>query len=357
MIFKHITHIDDIKPHVENKPEIRWATHANGVTTACYKFCDSKTFDVPEALECRGIAFDANGEICSRPLHKFFNLGERADHSDLDLSDAAVFEKLDGSMIATAWVNGALQWRSKASFESDVVKLATELVDDNIVKFATECAANGLTAIFELTHPSARIVVDHEKPALTLLHVRDNVTGQYVMLDGSHWVYDHIDKLRVPVVPESLMSPHTALAALATMTEQEGFVFQLSCGDMLKAKCDWYLRAHKALAFRERDIARLALHGELDDMKPALAQCGVDMAKVNVIETFVNAELCAYQQQIDAICYDAKYRGYDRKAFALEYKNHNAFSVAIRQFMGQPVDLADWYERNLLNKVFGLDVL
>lgn len=354
MNFKHITHIDQIKPYVEHKPEIRWTTHANGVTTACYKFCDSKTFDVAEALECRGIAFDQNGEICSRPLHKFFNLGERAEHKGIDLSDAAVFEKLDGSMIATAWVNGAMQWRSKASFESDVVKIATKVADANTLKFATECAANGLTAIFELTSPKARIVVDHKKPALTLLHVRDNVTGQYVMLDSSHWVYDRAEALNIKWVIEHIFDADVALSMLETMSEKEGFVFQLPCGDMVKAKCDWYLRAHKALAFRERDIARLALRGELDDIKPILVDRGVDIEKINAIESRVTADIALISEVVNRMCLD---KSLDRKSFALKHSGHAMFSLAIKQYSGHEVDAGAWYERNLLDSNFCLDPL
>jgi RNA ligase len=109
-MFKHITHISDVQPHVAHKEEIRFYKQPNGITMSLYLFMDSKTFDSPEARECRGAAFDEEGNLVSRPLHKFFNMGEKDYLTPEKLKErtdvAAVFDKLDGSMVATAWVKG-----------------------------------------------------------------------------------------------------------------------------------------------------------------------------------------------------------------------------------------------------------
>ncbi|MFN4181023.1 MAG: RNA ligase, partial [Armatimonadota bacterium] len=105
-MFKTIHSIDDVLPFVEHKKEIRFTRQPNGARVGCYVFMDGSTFDSLEALECRGIAFDEDGKIISRPLHKFFNLGEKPHTSFQRLSErgdlVSVQEKLDGSMIATA---------------------------------------------------------------------------------------------------------------------------------------------------------------------------------------------------------------------------------------------------------------
>src|ERR1700751_866526 len=115
-MFKHITHISDVQPHVAHKEEIRFYKQPNGVTMSMYLFMDSKTFDTPEARECRGSAYDEDGNLVSRPLHKFFNMGEKDYLTPDKLKErtdvAAVFDKLDGSMVATAWVKGDMVWRS-----------------------------------------------------------------------------------------------------------------------------------------------------------------------------------------------------------------------------------------------------
>ena len=57
-------------------------------------------------------------------------------------------------------------------------------IGDEVAVAATEIARQNMTAIFELTHPAARIIVAQDKPRLRLLHVRDNASGVYVKGDG-----------------------------------------------------------------------------------------------------------------------------------------------------------------------------
>lgn len=364
-MFKTIYGINDIRPAVAGKKEIRFQALPNGVTLACYLFMDSGTFDSAEALECRGIVFDETGAVCSRPLHKFFNVGEKEWLSVEALRRrddiVAVFEKLDGSMLATAWVAGTLQWRSKKSFVSDVVRLTEaflrEPAQHALVAFATEVAKADMTAIFELTHPDARIVVAQERPQLRLLHVRDNVTGQYVLLDPEHTIHALVEKYQVPRVPTYTgMSLEQVLDSLETMTDQEGYVVQFANGDMVKLKCPWYQRLHRSITFlRERDIAMAALHEELDDLKSVMAEAGVDMTQVLEVETRLKNRLVSFMENIEQTV--AASRHLDRKSFALAHKGHPLFGLVMTQYLGQEVDLKDWYERNRLKDEFSLRVL
>lgn len=364
-MFKTVNHISDVQPFVAEKKEIRFLSQPKGITLGCYLFQDSKTFDSIEALECRGIAFDSAGKIVSRPLHKFFNLGEREwlfPHNVLARDDiVAIFDKIDGSMIATAWVDGKLLWRSKKSFESSVVKLAGELLATSehggIEVFAREVASNGMTAIFELTHPEARIVVAPETAALRLLHVRDNVTGAYVMLDPGHSIHGLIARHRVPLAARfDGLSLADALESLTEMNGREGFVVQFANGDMLKAKCPWYQRLHRSITFlRERDIAWLAIKEELDDVKGALAEAGIDLTAVNEVEARLKAILGEMMDEVEALY--QKGRNLDRKEFAVATKEHPLFGLAMQRYLGKEVTLLDWYGRSRLKTDFNLRVL
>ncbi|CCD89459.1 putative RNA ligase [Bradyrhizobium sp. ORS 285] len=364
-MFKTIRHISDVEPAVAGKKEIRFLSQPNGITLGCYLFMDSKTFDSPEALECRGIAFDRAGHIVSRPLHKFFNVGEKewlAPDRLLSRDDiVAIYDKLDGSMVATAWVDDQLKWRSKKSFNSDVVRLATQLMDQpahaRISAFAKEVASGGMTAIFELTHPDARIVVAQEQPELRLLHVRDNVTGQYVMLDGGHSVHDLIASYRVPLVHRfDGLSLSAAIDSLTEMEGREGYVIQFASGDMVKVKCPWYLRIHRSLSFlRERDIAWLALNEELDDVKGHLAEAGIDLAAVDEVEARLKGMLAGFLDEIEAIY--QRDRDLDRKSFAIANKDHPLFGLAMQRYLGKEVTLLDWYGRTRLKDDFSLRAL
>lgn len=364
-MFKTIAHISDIREAVAGKKEIRFFAQPDGVTLVCYMFMDSKTFDSPEALECRGIAFDAEGRIVSRPLHKFFNLGEKewlTQERLLARDDvAAVFDKLDGSMIATAWVAGELRWRSKKAFDSDVVKLAKAFLarpeNAGIQLFAEEAASRGLTAVFELTHPQARIVVAQAEPALRLLHVRENVSGAYATLDPAHPIHERIAAYGVPLVPRlEGATLAEALERLKDMRDHEGYVVQFADGDMVKVKCPWYARLHASIALlRERDVAITALHGELDDLKGALREAGVDLAAVEAVEARLKAKLSAVVEEVDAL-YE-RHRHLERKDFALAAREHPLFGLAMMRYLGKEPFFLEWYGRARLKEDFSLRVL
>src|ERR1700677_3700285 len=134
-MFKVINNINDIKPFVEHKKEISFTRHwlRPGIYCfiGCYNYQDDKTFDSIESLECRGIIFGADGNVVSRPLHKFFNIAEKNTTLEEqllrdDLDNQRI--KLDGSLIATAYINGRSYLRSRKSFESDVVRLANKFM-------------------------------------------------------------------------------------------------------------------------------------------------------------------------------------------------------------------------------------
>jgi RNA ligase len=367
-MFKTINTIQDIQAAVEGIKEIRFHKQPNGITIGCYMFMDSKTFNTPEALECRGIAFDEAGQVVSRPLHKFFNLGEKEWLSPEKLWEqeaagdiAAIFEKIDGSMIASCWSDGQLHWRSKKAFNSDVVRLAKDYLaqpeNAHITAFTEKLASSGYTVIYELTHPLARIVVAQEKPLLQILHIRHNQTGEYVLLDPTHRAHTLIREYGVPVVRRfESMNLAQLLATLETMQQQEGYVIQFKSGDMVKLKCPWYVRLHRSITFlRERDIALLALNEELDDVKGALKEAGIDLTAVNEVESRLKTKLLSYEAEIEQIYEQDK--SLERKDFAIKHKSHPLFGMFMARYLGKEVPLFEWYGRNQLKDDFSLRVL
>jgi RNA ligase len=363
-MFKHITHISDVQPHVAHKEEIRFYKQPNGITMSLYLFMDSKTFDTPEARECRGSAYDEEGNLVSRPLHKFFNMGEKDYLTPEKLKErtdvAAVFDKLDGSMVATAWVNGDMVWRSKKSFDSDIVKLTHEFFADQanvgIEEFAYYCAFYGMTAIFELTHPKAQIVVPQDKVQLRLLHVRDNLTGNYVMLNPNHEVWTRIQELNVPVVHRHKMTMEHVIDSLATMEYAEGYVVQFMDGDMVKMKCPWYTRLHRSITFlRERDIAILTVNEQLDDMKQHMREVGIPLEKVEAVEARLKDILLGIRSEIEALYEGDKHL--DKKSFAMKNSKHPLFGLAMNLYNGVQFNLNEWYAKKKLKEDFGLTSL
>ncbi len=364
-MFKAIKTIEDVRPFVSDKEEIKFLHQPHGILIGCYLFMDSHTFDSAEAKECRGIAFDSEGKVISRPLHKFFNVGEKeclkperlCERDDL----VAIYEKLDGSMLSTAFLNGRLFWRSKKAFHSHTVKMAEAFIaapgNARFDDFGIAVSEAGLTATFEFTHPKARIVVAQDEPALRLLHVRDNYTGEYVLLNPNHIIYDLVAQYEIPRVKSfQNLSVSEALLKLETMSDQEGYVFQFADGDMVKAKCPWYLRFHRSITFmRERDIALLALNEELDDVKNSLVQIGMDLGAVEQVESRLKSILVGITGEVEAMLEDG--RGLSKKEFALKYLGQPYFGLAASAFGGHEIRLKDWYIKNRLKDDFDLRVL
>jgi RNA ligase len=192
-IFPTIRHIDDVLPHIEGREEFVVAERDFG-TVINYVVAMADTFNMsgPDDLtgairrECRGIIFDRDGNLMSRPFHKFFNVNEREETQAhvVDMSQPhVVMEKRDGSMVRPILVDGYIRWASKMGITS-VGMQAEEFVAKNIKykNFASWCIKEGLTPIFEWTSPFNQIVLPYEEENLTLLAVRDNVTGVYVSI-------------------------------------------------------------------------------------------------------------------------------------------------------------------------------
>lgn len=355
-MFPLIKHIDDLRPFIEHKKEINFIPGFNGSTIVCYQFQDSDTFDTPHACEARGIVFDRNGNVAARPLHKFFNLGERPG-TQPDITRAVrVMDKLDGSMIHTVWLDGELFLKSKKCFSNSQTDMAKEWLtrpaNAGVLRMCTEFASQGLTVIFELTSPSNRIVVSYPATQLSLLHVRDNKTGKYLdkaALEGLSHVF------KVALVAE-YPDAAAAIESLPAMVGREGYVVQMANGDMVKAKAPWYLQLHRTVSFtRERDIAEAALEERLDDIKAALAELGHDLSAINAIETRVKETLVNTRKSVESAVKVSKAAEFDRKTFAVSFTGHPLFGLLMAAYQGKEPDYQGWYTRNVLKQEWSLD--
>ena len=374
-IFPYITGIDEFRANVLHREEIREADISDHSKSFCYMISSEGTFDTPWLRECRGIVFSKNtGQVTGRPLHKFFNVGEREEtrFENLDWTQIKrIMVKRDGSMIHTVFDNGALRLKSKKTFGSDVAAAAEKWMSerDNYVYFATRMAALNMTAIFEWTAPDARIVLFYPEPKLTLLHVRHNVTGEYLAPDVMfEWAFESdvavVEELKLHEwldvaderVARQLSSKDIqarALKLVETAEDIEGWVIQFNDDTMVKLKVDWYLKRHRAMTFiRERDIAQLVLDEGLDDMKALLVSENVDITEILQIEQRVVNELNELRRGLVAIV-DVD-RGLERKDFALKHKGHQHFGLLMSIYLGKEPDLKSYFERNLLREHYTL---
>ena len=341
--FPVIKNINDVLPAIKDKKEFIVA-EKESYTVINYTVAFHDTFDldddkvdnygteIPAAWirrECRGIIFDKNGDLVSRPFHKFFNVGERAETKTRKLNMSLphiVMEKMDGSMvrpIVSDLVNDFDEWhtRYKESLYDETkdvlggpvpksidrwvamerndwnneytylqhVRMATKMGFTDIADMADKVVDNALrnwmvrimieknaTPLFEFVAPDNRIVVSYGTPKLYLLAIRDNYTGRY-------WTRDEIKNVNCPA---DMVPQHTSIdgdmadyvESMVDQEQREGDVVQFADGHMVKIKTDWYLRLHRAKdqIRNNRRLLDLIINNGIDDLLPNLDEADYD---------------------------------------------------------------------------------
>lgn len=360
-IFPKIENLNDILPFVKEQEYIGVNKQSNGATVICYNISNGDSFTNSFEKEARGITFDASGKIISRPLHKFFNLAEREEvqPQNLDWNKmVAAFDKMDGSMITTGLINGEFFAKSKKSFQSDVAVSATNFVQANqkYYDFTRYCALANMTPIFEFTSPNHRIVLRYAQDNMTLLHVRDNFTGVYLMPEEVSQLAAKYDiPVNKPVYDRELDLPEL-LKSLNTVEGIEGYVIQFENGEMVKVKTKWYVNLHHAVTFvRERDIARMVVEEQIDDYIAfvALNAPDADLTHIRHINDTIKEEVEGIEREVNALA--KQYAGVDFKTVALALKDHPHFKFVMNLVRGKTNNYLEYYERNRLREVWSLE--
>ena len=271
--FPIIRNIDDILSAIADKKEFIVAKRDFG-TVVNYVVAMADTFDMtgPDDIdgairrEARGIIFDNQGKIISRPFHKFFNVGEREETqpSMIDLSKPhVVLDKVDGSMVRPLVVDGVLRLATKMGL-TDVAMGAEQLLNVEQIEWLKDQFNASITPLLEYVSPANKIVIPYTESKLILTAIRDNVTGQY--LDMSSSPFEAVNS------SSSIHDLDAFLKFKRTEEGREGDVIRFDNGEMLKVKNDWYLRIHKTkdLIRFDRYIAEIIINEQLDDIIPLL---------------------------------------------------------------------------------------
>lgn len=363
--FPYIENVSQMKAVLDAKPELRLIDSGLGTLSVAYNISDRNTFKDPIACEARGITFDKEtGNIIGRPLHKFFNLGEREDTLKNNVNFADIFsiwDKIDGTMISLHRVKGNLAVKTKKSFLSNEAKRATQFLskpeNQNILKFCNELV-DEFTPVFEFTDPENTIVISHKKMDVVLLHVRHIKTGSYIPYNDPELIalvekYDvkRLSPLHLKQTEKGLLDIDSVLEDLKVVEGIEGYVMQFNDGRMIKIKSDWYNAQHRAEAgLRERDVVKMFLDGTLDDVKGALKTDGYDITKIESIESKVLSELNEMETYISEKVNVLK--GLDMKTAAFKVNNeiprHPLNGFILISLRGREPDLMTYFERNKL---------
>lgn len=333
--FADIETFEDIKDAID--PQYFMVAQREGHSIVNYLFASQDTFpDATDEIsikrrEFRGLIFDDAGKIIRRPLHKFFNVGERGETSlaNIDVSKPhIILEKLDGSMIAPYRLKGRLIWGTKMG-DTDVAKPVEEFVKThlNYQSFVNSMIEDGYTPIFEWCSRQQRIVIDYgNKDQLILTGIRNMKTGEYLSYDR---MLSEGQFHSIPVVKTVFAGSMTPefLEQVKTLENIEGFVIRFNDGHMIKIKCDWYCALHRVKSDieYERGVVALILNGQMDDLKSMMV--ADDLVRVEVYEA---AFLKAYHTNVKAIETLMEQIGLmklTRKEYALNMAPHMPFYI------------------------------
>ena len=280
-----------------------------------------------------------------------------------------IFPKLDGSMISSCVLDDRVAVKSKNSFFSDVAVKAQAYIERaenaEYERFCRDLSARGLTPTFEYTAPDNRIVVRYDVEEMTLLQVRDNVTGAYLNI---HEVSDGYDIKVLEFAYDNTKDIEELVREMEDMTDVEGFIVMFESGDMVKIKCPWYIGLHHSVTFvRDRDIARLVLDQSLDDFR-GLIQLGkydgIDMKNVDAIESQVLTEIRDIEHSVAELVERIKADADGQVDFKvastflskeLASDEKHLFVFVMNALRGKTTDYLEFYRRNWLKPRWGLD--
>jgi len=393
--FPYIENIRDVLPHLDDNFRvvekdgltfINYKQMGNDVfpplreQTPCQDFdlqarIDSENYGPAVRRECRGLVFDTHtGDLVSRPLHKFFNAGEREDVAlhliDVDLPHD-VLEKLDGSMIRPLPGVGGFRWGTKMGI-TDVGMLAEEFVAANAQDgpdyhgIAAACVAAGKTPIFEFCSRGNRVVIDYPVSTMVLLAVRDNYSGNYMprialrALAESYDcpVVDNVD-VRGMVAkrygPSRFTNIERGVADVRADEEGEGKIIVFANGHAVKIKGDKYVRVHRAKDMMRSEMRLLDLffNEELDDLLAT-----IDLDDQNRIwaymESFKN-EMNHFAERINTFYGYVRAEFETKKDFALSEKS-TTFGPVMKSLMfglwdGKIADAYDAADKTIRNSL------
>lgn len=243
-----------------------------------YRITSDKKYD-QITRECRGLILTLpNLEVCCRSFDRFFNYGEGEEWKEIDWENCIYFDKLDGSLINiyyhpnTGW-NVATRGTAFAEATTPMGKSFSLLVSEaiNHVDFQEFCSNlnKNCTFIFELTSPENRIVTRYNETKLTLLAIRNNISGKYVSYEIIKDVINEIfpEEANVKLVESfDLKNAEDALKFVESRGElDEGLVcYDTTTQKRVKIKNSSYVAIHhlRGNEVTLKSIVTLLLKGE-----------------------------------------------------------------------------------------------
>lgn len=227
-----------------------------------HNYSEKATYDrvwTPETRQCRGIISTLDGEIVARPFDKFFNVDESEETRLFALvardGDVEITDKLDGSMIAVWYHDGAWHTSTRGSFTSSQAVAARAWLEPRLSNPNWDGGLRETTLLCEWCAPDNRVVLKYDMPELFLIGARHTATGMDYTYHGLRSI-GHMTGLRV--TPRQTGALEDIVARRPDVVGCEGWVARWPDGFRVKIKTEDYLRLHRLVsgfsAARVRDV-------------------------------------------------------------------------------------------------------
>ena len=288
-----------------------------------YNLTIEEIYEAKVMREFRGLVFsNKTGFIIRRPYHKFFNYGEREETSVVNPKlRHTILDKLDGSMISPFIHENEIIWGTRLVAE-EFHKTVKNLVGVNHERLVRDMNSLERTCMFEYIGPENRIVIGYDDPNLVLTGMRDIFNGDYIPY---HQLKAYGDMYGVPVVDRIVFNGdiESLSEITSTLTSEEGYVICFEDGHRIKMKSDWYVQLHKvkSLFTFEKDVVRLILDGQLDDLLPVLDDA--DKEKIVAYSEKLHQEVERLAKTYCELVTELQKTSTTKKDFALNNKNNN----------------------------------
>ena len=299
----------------------------------------------PLLFELRGLAFDAaSGTIAARPLHKFFDWGERG----IDARTAGPpqggesTEKVDGTLVFPAHTQAGTVWCTRAGATAHATAAIRSAGADTLKAGAAlmrplDPGGEALTPCFEWLGGDPIVVHYQGGPVLRLIAIRERESGRYLEREAVRTAIDRAERdtgapiattegVRTPWQPPWWPEDPTWKSIEAAVAEapggSEGVVMTWPDGLRVKMKSEWYERLHgihespwhpryQLVACIEGDRDEVLARVRNDSVRPALA------AVWDTVQKRLEATAHRFETLIETL---ETTHGADQKGFALALK-------------------------------------
>jgi len=238
-------------------------------------------------LQCRGIIVDEWYNILARPFEKFFNYEEIEDKSIIPGGSASVYEKIDGSLGITYWIDDVPYIATRGSFVSDQAKHATNILHTKYRDLWDFMKTNRLfTFLFEIVYPENRIVVDYgDMDDIILLAIVNKERPENEIPIEFYEKYFHTAKLY------GVFEDWLSIREKFDGQGREGFVLKFDNGFRMKMKYEDYFRLHRLRTYMtKKHIFEFVETGRLDELHEMLEQFDeeIKMSVTKILEEFTD---------------------------------------------------------------------